>query len=153
MEQTLIAELQDKVNPILTAKGVELVELKLVRESGRTVLKFFVDKDGGITLGECAQLNKEIGQFLDQQDSIQQRYVLEVSSPGLDRPLKSTRDFQRCLNQPVKVVLHQAYAGQNVWIGVLTGVDEQNLTIQTEAEQQVTVPRNIIARARLEVHA
>ena len=139
------------VSPLLAARGVELVDLLRVRGRRRSTLRFLVTRPEGITLDECARLNQEIGQLFDQEDVIQERYVLEVSSPGLDRPMKSTRDFQRKLGKLIRVVLHQPLNKQNVWKGRIEGIDEDNLIIRTEDEQTLHIPRENIARANLEV--
>ena len=151
MNQNSLEAIKKLVLPLLAERDVELVDLLGSRERGRSCLRFLVDKSGGITLDECAQLNQEIGQMLDEEDIVQENYALEVSSPGLNRPLVSTRDFQRVQNQSVKIVLHQPIKGQNVWIGVLEEVDEENVAIQTENKQRLCIPRSKVARANLEI--
>lgn len=128
-----------------------MVDLVVYRGRSRSVIRFLVDKPGGITLDECARLNQEIGRFLDEKNIIQESYVLEVSSPGLDRPMKSTRDFQRCLGQLVKIVLRKPLNRQNVWVGVMEAVDEANVIIRTEEAETLRIAREDIARAGLEV--
>ncbi len=151
MEQILLDELRKTCLPLLSKQGIELVELGIARERGSLVLRFLVDKAGGITLDECARLNQEISRLLDAQDIVQESCVLEVSSPGLDRPLRSTRDFQRCLGQLVKIVLHQPVSGQNVWIAIIDSVDEENVVIRAEKEQRLPIARRNIAWAKREV--
>ena len=151
MDQSLSDRLKELVLPLLSAQQVELVDLILRREGRKIILRFLVDKSAGITLDECAQLNREIGRILDEQDVIQERYVLEVSSPGLDRSLRSIRDFQRVQGQLIKIVLHQPLNKQNVWIGFVSGIDDENVTIRTEKKEMLSIPRNNIARANLEV--
>jgi len=151
MDQSLLESLRQVALPLLTNRGIELVDLLCNRSNGRVFLRFLVDRPGGITLDECAQLNREIGQLLDTQDLIQQRYLLEVSSPGLDRPLSSSKDFERCLGQSIKVDLHQPLHGQNVWVGRLEQVNEQEIIIQAQQQQALSIAHRDIARARLEV--
>lgn len=110
-----------------------------------------MDKPEGITLDECARLNQEIGQILDRENVIQESYLLEVSSPGLDRPLLSTRDFQRNIGRPIRVILHQPLNEQNVWEGLVQGVDEQKVFIQTGEGRKMSVTRKNISRANLEL--
>lgn len=145
-------EIKKLVLPLLVEKEVELVELVIGRQRGRSVLRFLVDSPaGGITLAECAQLNREIGRLLDQNDIIQESYVLEVSSPGLDRPLVNTRDFQRCHGQLIKIVLHRPIDGQNVWIGSVDTVDDKDLVILTKERRRLLIARENIASAKQEV--
>ncbi len=137
--------------PLLSERGVELVDLLISRGRRRFLLRFLVDKPAGITLDECARLNREISRLLDEENIVQEGYVLEVSSPGLDRPLRRTRDFERCLGQLVKIALHQPLNGQNVWIGFMDGVDEENVIIRAGKEESLRIARKDIALARLEV--
>lgn len=139
------------VSPLLAARGIELVDLFLVRGRRRSTLRFLVTRPEGITLDECARLNQEIGQLFDQEDVIQERYVLEVSSPGLDRPLKSSRDFERYLGKPVRIVLHEPLNKQNVFEGLIDEVTEENIVIRAKGKKKVCIPRSNIARANLEV--
>ena len=153
VEQLFIEDVKQVVGPYLQEKGVELVDLLISRGRNRSILRFLVERPEGITLGECATLNKEVGRLLEQQDLIQQSYVLEVSSPGLDRPFKNTRDFQRNLGQLVKFVLHRPVNKQNVWIAILDAADEDNVTIHTEAGEKLQIARQDLAWAKLEVEA
>lgn len=144
-------QIKKQVLPLLTKEAVELVGLIINRGRRRSVIRFLVDKPGGITLDECARLNQEISRLIERENIIQEGYVLEVSSPGLDRSMESTRDFQRCLGQLVKIVLHKPARRQNVWVGVLEAVDEANVIIRTEEGETLRIARENIARARLEV--
>jgi ribosome maturation factor RimP len=151
MDGSQLEQIRKSVLPYLNNVAVELVDLLLVRERGRLVLRFLVDRDGGITLGECAQLNREIGRILDQENIIQQRYILEVSSPGLDRALLNTADFQRVKGQLLKVILHQAVNRQNVWTGILDVVNDKYLILHTEQGLRIRIARENIAHAKLEI--
>ena len=144
-------QIKKQALPLLTKEAVELVDLIICRGRRRSVIRFLVDKPGGITLDECARLNQEISRLIERENIIQEGYVLEVSSPGLDRPMKSTRDFQRYLGQLVKIVLHKPLKRQNVWVGVVKAVDEENVIIRTEEAQMLRIARENIARAGLEV--
>jgi len=147
----LSEQIKKQALPLLTKEAVELVDLIICRGRRRSVIRFLVDKPGGITLDECARLNQEISRLVERENIIQESYVLEVSSPGLDRPLESTKDFQRCLGQLVKIVLHKPINRQNVWVGVVEAVDEENVIIRTEEAETLRIARENIARARLEV--
>ena len=147
----MLDKVKELVLPLLSAQQVKLVDLFLRREGRKAILRFLVDKSGGITLDECAQLNWDIGRILDEQDVIQESYVLEVSSPGLDRSLVSTNDFQGVQGQLVKIVLHQPLNRQNVWIGFMNSVDDENVIIQTKEKETLSIPHKNIARANLEV--
>ena len=107
-----------------------------------------MSKETGITLDECAQLNRQIGQILEQQDFLPQGYILEVSSPGLDRPLVSTRDFQRCQGKTIRAVLHQPIEGENVFTGVLDKIEEKQIIINTSDGRIINISRENISKAR-----
>lgn len=151
MNETLSEQIKEKAMPILSQQGVELVDLLTNRGRRRTTIRLLVDKPEGITLDECARLNKEIGQALEEASIMQDSYILEVSSPGLDRPLKTTRDFERALGKSVRVVLHQPLNKQNVWKGKLARVDEENIVIEAGAQEEQAIPRCDIARVNVEV--
>ncbi|MBL7092012.1 MAG: ribosome maturation factor RimP [Candidatus Omnitrophica bacterium] len=151
MDHELSEQIKKQVLLLLTKEAVELVDLSISRGRRRSVIRLLVDKPGGITLDECARLNQEIGRLIERENIIQESYVLEVSSPGLDRPMESTRDFQRCLGQLVKIVLRKPLNRQNVWVGVMEAVDKANVVIRTEEAQMLRIAREDITRARLEV--
>ncbi|MBU3933692.1 MAG: ribosome maturation factor RimP, partial [Candidatus Omnitrophica bacterium] len=137
MDHELSEQIKKQVLLLLTKEAVELVDLSISRGRRRSVIRLLVDKPGGITLDECARLNQEIGRLIERENIIQESYVLEVSSPGLDRPMESTRDFQRCLGQLVKIVLRKPLNRQNVWVGVMEAVDKANVVIRTEEAQML----------------
>src|ERR1041384_6234193 len=91
----LIEQIEHMAAPILQEQQAELVDLQFVHEHGQWVLRFFLDKPGGITLDDCAVISDHIGRVLDATDIIKQHYSLEVSSPGINRPLKKESDYQR----------------------------------------------------------
>lgn len=108
-----IEELKKLIQPLLEDSGFELVEIHFNRSRFSATLALFVDRiGGGISLGECTLLNRKIGELLDTSDIIQERYVLEVSSPGIDRPLKTKNDFLRCVGKDVKFFLREAINGK-----------------------------------------
>ena len=151
----MLEELQEQIKqlcqPVLTAQEVELIELILTRERGRTVVRFLVDQPQGINLDQCARLNRELSRILDQADLMQESYVLEVSSPGLDRPLLTTRDFQRARSKLVRFMLHTPLERQNVWLGFIDQVDDRELVLRTENGRLLRIARDNLAKARLEI--
>jgi len=102
-ESNKIEQIKNQILPILDSHNVDLVDLELKGKSPSQVLRIFVDIDGGISLSQCENLSREISDLLDTKDLIVGHYRLEVSSPGLDRPLKDERDFKRNLNRNVRI--------------------------------------------------
>ncbi|MCM8800332.1 MAG: ribosome maturation factor RimP, partial [Candidatus Omnitrophica bacterium] len=104
MYEEIVLSLKNLINEFLNSQGFILVDLSLHFQSGKLTLRILTDHPrGGISLDECAYLNEKIGKLLDENDLIKQSYILEVSSPGADRPLKTEEDFRRCIDRKVIV--------------------------------------------------
>lgn len=144
----IIDELNKALVDYLERKGLELVEIICRIEGGDLFLKLLVDwPEGGITLGDCSGLNKEISAMLDEKNILDQRYVLEVSSPGLDRPLKTKKDFLRYKNKTVKIFLNEPINGKLEWDGIVDSADEESVYIKT-ADKPMRIPLLKINRAK-----
>lgn len=103
MQRSLVDELLDLVGPILEDFGYELVDLEFKQDGAEWFLRLFIDKDGGVVLDDCASVSREVSAILEVEDIIDRAYRLEVSSPGLDRPLKRPEDFERFSGELIKV--------------------------------------------------
>ncbi|MBN1142427.1 MAG: ribosome maturation factor RimP [Deltaproteobacteria bacterium] len=99
----IVAQVVRLASPVLEEKGLELVDVELRREQRDLVLTLFIDREGGVTLDHCADVSHEVGTLFDVEEIISGPYRLEVSSPGLDRPLKKLTDFERFCGHPVKI--------------------------------------------------
>ncbi|MFH0738504.1 MAG: ribosome maturation factor RimP [Candidatus Omnitrophota bacterium] len=141
-------ELSRIISGYLASRGLQLVELIYRREGRYQMLRVLADRpEGGISLGECAQLNRELGGLLDEKGILQEGYILEVSSPGLDRPLRSRDDFLRCKNKKAKFFLKEMIEAKFEWDGLITEVDEGNVYINTE-DKQLIIPLDKINKAK-----
>jgi ribosome maturation factor RimP len=129
-------KVEELVAPILEEMGFELVDTAYVSKSGRWVLQLFIDKEGGVTVDDCAAVSGEIGDLIDVRDIIDHEYVLEVSSPGLDRPLKKTKDFLRVVGQKVKIRTAQPREGRSNFTGRLERVNGDRLTLLVDGREQ-----------------
>ena len=148
--ETLLQEVREVVEPILQSQGYELVDLEYQRESRGWVLRIYLDREGGITLDDCTGVSHEVGAVLEVKDVIPNAYVLEVSSPGLTRPLKKPEDYNRFRNQLVKIKLFQPLDGRRNFKGSLLGLEGE--TVRVEADGQVfEIPLQSIAKANLEI--
>lgn len=137
---------------LLQDEGVELVDIIYRRESQGMVLRLLVDKPSGITLNECTFLNTQISAILDEQNIIDQYYILEVSSPGLDRPLKTKRDFERVLGQSVVFHMYEMMDGHNNFAAKILEVKPQTVIVEREKDLKIIeIPLENIAKAKLEV--
>ena len=133
------------VKELLEGTNIELVAVEYVREKD-WYLRVFIDKEGGIELDDCQELSGRLGDILDEKDVIKGAYMLEVSSPGLDRELKKEKDFRREQGKKVDVTLYAAVDGNKVLVGVLNGYDGDNVTI----DEQV-IPMDNVAQVRLHI--
>ena len=147
-------EITDRVREIaevyLKDHGIELIDIVFRREGPVLVLRITADTPEGITVSECTGLNKFLSETLDREDVIQDRYTLEVSSPGLDRPIKTDRDFERSMGKDLELTTFEAIDGRKTHEGVLVGMDKDNVVIERQGISTV-IPRSKIALARLKI--
>lgn len=120
-------EISQLIEPILDEMDVELVDIEYLSGHGRWIVRIYVDKEGGITLDDCARVSREIGELIDIKDIIHHAYVLEVSSPGLNRPLKREKDFQRAIGKKVKAKMLVPLKGRKHFTGYLKSFPERHL--------------------------
>ena len=149
IKEDLIKELNKLFSDFLSQEGLELVDLIFRNDANKLILRILVDKPtGGITLGECARVNRKLGDLLEEKNLIAQDYVLEAASPGLDRQLKSQKDFLRCMNKEVVFYLNDLIDGKCQWQGVVSKVDLLNVFIDNLGVV-IEIPLIKINKARL----
>lgn len=134
----------------LEANGIELIEVIYRREQVGMVLRLLVDTPEGVRIDECEALNKYLSHLLDKDDLITERYTLEVSSPGLDRPMKTDRDFERSLGKEIEVTTYEPVDGRKTHDGRFVGMDKEKIVLESNGVSTV-IPRRIIALARLKI--
>ena len=118
--------------PLLAEHNFELVDVEYVKEGGNWYLRAYLDKEGGITVDDCAVISRTLSDWLDREDFIADSYTLEVSSPGLGRPLKKDKDFERSLGEAVELRLYKPRDKQKEFAGILKGYDRETVTVETE---------------------
>jgi ribosome maturation factor RimP len=148
--EKLVEEVRQIVEPILPSLGYELVDLEYQREPNGWVLRIFLDREGGITLEDCAEVSGEVGAVLEAKDVIPHAYVLEVSSPGLTRPLRKSEDFHKFRNRLVKIKLYEPLEGRKNFKGTLLGLEGENVRLEIE-DRVYELPLQKIAKANLEI--
>jgi len=150
-EKELAAKIETLIDPVLSRLGYELVLLQYQRDRGGHVLRLFIDKiDGsGVQLDDCAEVSREVGTLLEVEDPLADRYHLEVSSPGLNRPLVKEKDFVKHVGQRVKVLTHEAIEGRKTFTGILLGFEDGHVVIEVD-KKNYRVPQGDIARANIE---
>lgn len=144
----IINELKSAIKSYIEGHGLELVDI-IYRYEGRDLfLRALIDKpEGGITLDECAYINSHIGQILDNKGILNMRYILEVSSPGLDRELLNKKDFLRCINKNVKIFLNAPVNERIEWDGVIVKVEGDSVFIDREGVN-IEIPLAKIRKAK-----
>ena len=139
MDEPLVAHIQVLAEPILAERGMELVELTCRPQGRQLLIRLLVDRAGGITIQQCAQVNRLLGESLDAASLIAQSYTIEVSSPGLDRPLVSKRDFERALGEDLQLDLNMGDGRFKELQGMLLAVQQEAVVLKTGAGN-LTIP-------------
>jgi len=143
-----VDKIKELVMPLLESQVIDLVDLHIQRDRNKIILKLLVDKPtGGISLQECVKLNEEIGQVLENQDFIQESFVLEVSSPGLDRPLMTIKDFIRATGKDVIMFLKEKIQEKIELSGKIISAKDNVVVIEFEGEQ-IEIPLEKINKAK-----
>ena len=140
---------EELILPILDEKGFELVDVEYVKEGQDYFLRAYIDKPGGITIDDCVAVSREMNVLLDELDYVEGAYTFEVSSPGLGRPLKKARDFERSLGQEVEIRTYKAIDGSKEFYGILHAYDDDSVTVLSEDDEEVTFNKSDIALIRL----
>ena len=135
--------------PLMEENRFELVDVEYVREVGIWYLRAYIDKDGGITVDDCETISRKLGEWLDEEDFISDSYILEVSSPGLGRPLKKEKDFVRSMGKDVEVRLYKPLNKQKEYRGALKSYDADTVTITLEDGGDLPLAKSDIALIRL----
>lgn len=134
----------DKINHILDdvlPENIELVDLQIKGKGSKSMLRILIDKtSGGISLEDCAEINRKIGDELDKQDFFQQRYVLDVSSPGINYPLNTFKDFKRNQGRVMKVDTNKEIRGRKSFIGKLVKAEKKSILIEIETGKKINIP-------------
>ena len=135
--------------PVMEKNQFELVDVEYVKEAGTWYLIAYIDKEGGFTVDDCELVSRQLGEWLDREDFIDDSYILEVSSPGLGRPLKKEKDFKRSLGEQVEVRLYRAVDRQKEFTGALAAYDEDTVTLRFEDGTETSFEKKDIALIRL----
>ncbi len=135
--------------PLLKQYKFDLVDVEYVKEGGNWYLRAYIDKEGGITVDDCEAVSRSLGDWLDKEDFIEGSYIMEVSSPGLGRPLKKDKDFERSIGEEVEIRLYKPRDKQKEFIGILQKYDADTVTIESGEGHEEVFNRSDIALIRL----
>ena len=131
--------------------GTELVHIEIAGTKRDSVVRIFIDKEGGVTLEDCSKVSREMEVVLDEEDIIPARYVLEVSSPGIERQLYSLGDFEKFVGELIKVKTKEAVDGQKTFVGTLLNVDGPKVTVEDRTRGEISFDYNDIEKANLKI--
>lgn len=151
----VVSRVTELAEQVLSSLGMELVELEYKHEGRELVLRLFIDKEGGVTLDDCESVSRDLSQILEVEDIITGHYRFEVSSPGLDRPLKKGSDYEKYAGRLVKIRTFEALADdagnkRKTFLGELKGLKEGQVHIALKEGQSAVIPLDKIAKANLE---
>lgn len=138
------------VQPILDEHHYELWDVEYVKEGSNYYLRVYADKEGGITIDDCVTISRALEAKLDEEDFIEEAYILEVSSPGLGRPLRRERDFEKSLGAEVEVKLYKAWNGEKEFTGILKSYTKDTVLLALD-EDEHEFQKNEIALIRLAI--
>jgi ribosome maturation factor RimP len=146
-----ITSLRQAVEPLLVAEGMGLVDLQWSRRGQRWVLILFIEHEGGVTLDDCARISRQVAERIEVDNLIDHAYTLEISSPGLDRPLRTLADFERFHEHLVRIVTTIPIQGRSTIVGRLKGVEGESVFVEAKRLGTVPIPVTQIKHARLEI--
>lgn len=147
--KNLINTIKEYCEPVIEELGYDLVDLEYVKENNENYLRFYIGKPDGITIDDCQRASESIGEKLDELDPIQESYYLEVSSPGLDRPLKTDKDLKRNLGKDVDISLYKNLDGKKKYNGELVDYNDKHIKIRMDNLEEKEIERDIIATIKL----
>lgn len=146
------AKATELIIPIVQANNYELVDLEYVKEGSSNYLRAYIDKPGGITVDDCETVSRAFSDRLDEKDFISESYILEVSSPGLGRPFKKDKDFERNIGEEVELKLFKPVEHKKDFVGLLKSFDKETVTIEFEDGGEAVFERRGIALIRQTVY-
>jgi ribosome maturation factor RimP len=154
-----LERVREAASRVAGSYGLDIFDVELRREGGQQVLRVVLDRPGpnataedSVSLEDCARVSEELSTILDVEDVVPaDRYTLEVSSPGLDRPLRHVDDYRRFAGRKAKIVLSEPVGRQTAFAGRVLGLDGDDVMFESEGGKHVRLPLRLIARARLEV--
>lgn len=151
MKKSIEKTIEEIVLPIVDKNNFELIDVEYIKEAGHYYLRVYIDKEGGIGLNDCKMVSEGLSETLDKIDPIKENYFLEISSPGIDRPLKKDNDFERYKGRDVELKLYKALDGQKQFEGELVGLFEGIIKIKTDKDEILEFNKKEVSIIRLSV--
>ncbi len=148
MPEEVVTRAWAELEPPLETCGFELVEIEYLQQDGRPTLRVYLDREGGVTLDQCAEATRLIGPLLDAADFVSSAYVLEVSSPGIERPVRKSADFERFSGETIRISTHASIAGRKRFKGVIGEMNDGMVQLALE-DDSVSIHLDNIRTAKL----
>ncbi len=146
----VVEKIQEIAERVATSEGLEVVDVQLLGGGRSRMLRIFIDKPAGVTHQDCELVSQQVGTILDVEDVVPGgRYTLEVSSPGVERKLRTPREFERFVGQKVKIALREPIENQRHWVGSLAGFAEGIITLEPAPGKSLHIPLDQVERANL----
>ena len=147
MKKNITAICEEIAEPVAERLGYVIWDTEYVREGGRYILRYTIDKDGGVDINDCERFHREIDPLLDEADPIEESYTLEVSSPGIERELKYEWHYECCIGDTVEARLYKPYNGTKSFVGKLLPLDD-NVNIEVGGEK-ISIPKKDVAKVNI----
>ena len=149
--KNIVSEIGPLIRSVVTGTGFDLYDLVFVKEGSNWYLRVFIDKPGGVNIIDCETVSRAVEKVLDESDPIEQSYILEVSSPGIDRPLKKDSDYEKYKDSKVNVKLYKPFDKRKEFHGKLVGLRDGNVVIIDDSGRLFSFPKSDVALCRLAV--
>ncbi|MGB1343535.1 MAG: ribosome maturation factor RimP [Pseudomonadales bacterium] len=143
--------LETLIEPVVQALGCQLWGIETVNQGRRMTLKIYIESEQGINVDDCAGVSRQVSSLFDVEDPIPGEYVLEVSSPGIDRRLFKAAHYEQCKGAKIQVTLRSAFEGQRKFKGILSGLENEDVVLRVDDAQEILLPLESIERARVVV--
>jgi ribosome maturation factor RimP len=151
MEEEVTKKITGLAESVASGYGVRLIDVELTGSLRKPTVRVFIDKEEGVTLDDCAKVSRALSAVLDVEDLIHTPYMLEVSSPGMDRPLKRLKDFEENVGKLARVVTRESINDQKFFMGRIMSVENGDIKLLLEGDKEIEVPFEQISKARLEI--
>lgn len=148
MSKSVLSKVRQLAEPQVSGLGLELVDVEYVKEGAHWYLRIYIDKEGGVDIDDCTAVSHKLSQILDRENPIPQAYMLEVSSPGIERPLRKREDYEKYKDELISVYTTEPFNGFSRFTGNLVGLVENNVVLEYEG-QEVAIPFDLVERAHL----
>ncbi len=151
VKEEIVRKTEELVEEVISGTDIELVEVELIHQQRRMILRVYIDKPEGVNINDCKWVSERLSDLLDIEDFIHFKYYLEVSSPGLTRPLKKESDYVKYQGRLVKIKTKEKIEGRNVWLGNLMKYEDKIVYLRSKEGKEIKIPYEKISSSNLEI--